>query len=987
MKRYWNKKIYKEGIFLKPLTIEEDHDPKQTKRERYDVRIYRNKNLLKSIVLITYVFVVIHIQFYILYGWQMSPAFILGQILVLVVLLVICPYLLAGMGRFRIPIKDSAKSANNTDGINKKTSIGWGIGCFVIAFCILYFWYQAYYPGAFSQESFEQYRQALSGTYTNYKPLLHTLLTFTLPIRLTGEISSVVLFQITEYAAVIAYMCYVLFQYGGKIVSTAAFLFVMLNPATGCMAVSPWEDTTFAMCTVLLMTFGLQIYMTGGKWLKSKRSLVFFALVLLTTTLVRHTGILFTFPFLIAVLVRVDSKKKIRFVIFFILAIDLIRGGLYPLLQDGTEGYGMGSLRVPMTVEELQESDLVYALDGVADWGIWPGIAENDLGMELQESSRRDLLVRYTEYSRNSGIKYLFWYAGVINLVVMIVVLGKGGVKSLYALPLLCYNFGSMFFQAGSEYRYFYMSFPVLPVLLFLLLGEKEGERENTEEIERAAVSGNTFDAGTNEHKIRSHTYAIAILYTLILFALNFIMVYNSNFWSDEGYSIMLSRMSFTDMLNATASDVHPPLYYVLLQIICRIMGFRWISYRLLSIIPYGLMLIFALTEIWKKIGKEAALILITCSSLLNTAVDYNVQTRMYSWGALFVLMSFYCLRGILQHNRIRDYAGFVVMSLGAAYTHYYCLIAVAFFYLVLLAVAVARRKEYFAKVIVSCVVTVAAYLPWFFILLRTFMRTTEEYWMTEIPLLKDCMLYLFSSRCESFLLLVFLVMTAVLILYETGIMQVGKAEKRKSPFLFSISGFHMNRDALWMSAGLLSILGTAITGIAVSEIFRPMFSVRYVYPVSAIAWLILGISLSKWKNKRVYAAIIVILIVRNCVPFYLENYQWQKKCEDKLKIVLEATREISVNDVILTDVPLMDWTIINAYYPGVFHRGITAENMGVLQEYDEYWLFLGTEMDDEKVQLLEGSGYEVMERVNDGNLGRMTVYIYEVRKEGRMHL
>ncbi|WP_347223616.1 hypothetical protein [Bacteroides congonensis] len=54
---------------------------------------------------------------------------------------------------------------------------------------------------------------------------------------------------------------------------------------------------------------------------------------------------------------------------------------------------------------------------------------------------------------------------------------------------------------------------------------------------------------------------------------------------------------------------------------------------------------------------------------------------------------------------------------------------------------------------------------------------------------------------------------------------------------------------------------------------------------------------------------------------------------------------------------------------------------MGVLQEYDDYWLFLGNEMDADKALFLEESGYEVTERINDGNLGRMTVYIYEVNR------
>lgn len=939
--------------------------------EDHSVKIYTNKNILHAAALAAYTFIIIHIQFYILCLGQMSPARILSQILVLVVLIVICPFLLTGVRRFSIPVKDRAKSADKTRHVGTKTGIVWGISCFILAFIILYYWYQAYYPGVFSTESVVQYKQALAGKYSGDSPLLQTWITFVLPIRLTGKASSVVLFQIAEYAVVIAYMSYVLFQYGGKIVSAVAFLYVIINPATGCMAVCPWDDTTFAMCAVLLMTLGLQIHMTDGKWLASKRAVVFFTVVLLVTTLVKHTGFLFTLPYLIAVLIRIDNKKKIRLIIYFILGVDLIGGSIFPMLQDGEASYKIGTFSIPMTMEELQGTDLVYAIDGTADWGIWPGLAENDLGLELQENGRRDLLAQYTEYSRNSGLKYLFWYIGIINLTVVIAALGKGGVKSLYALPLLCYNFGSMFLRAGSEFRYFYLSFPILPVLIFLLFGEKrnvQGDIEKTEGI-TVGLSGISW------------SYAVAILYTFILFALNFIMVFNINFWSDEGYSIMLSRMSFTEMINATAGDVHPPLYYILLQIICRIMGFQWISYRLLSIIPYGIILCFALTVIWKRFGKEEALILITCSSLLNTAIDYNVQTRMYSWGALFVLMSFYCMRGILEQNRMRDYAGFVVMSLGAAYTHYYCLISVAFFYLVLLLVAAVRKKEYLAKVLGACVITVIAYMPWFFILLQTFMRTSEGYWMTEIPSLKECMLYLFSSRCEEILLAVFLAATVGLITYETGILQLRKLREGQFPVLIKVSAFHMSRDIVWMTAGLVSIIGTALTGIAVSRVFRPMFSVRYVYPISAVAWLILGISLSKCRKKAVCAAVIVVLIVRNCLPFYLENYQWQKYCEDKLRAVLDVTEEISGDDVILTDALLMNWTIINTYYPGIPHREFMTGDMGVLQEYDEYWLFLENEIDSNEAQLLKESGYEIAERVSDGNLGRMTVYIYEVKK------
>lgn len=175
---------------------------------------------------------------------------------------------------------------------------------------------------------------------------------------------------------------------------------------------------------------------------------------------------------------------------------------------------------------------------------------------------------------------------------------------------------------------------------------------------------------------------------------------------------------------------------------------------------------------------------------------------------------------------------------------------------------------------------------------------------MTEISSLKECMLYPFGSRCEDILLIVFLVVTAALVACETGVIQFRKPEKGRILAVIIFSGFHMSRDMVWVAADLFSILRTALTGIALFQIFRPMFSVRYVYPVSVAVWLILGIGLSKCRKKTVCAAVIVVLIVRKCLPFYLENYQGQKNCEDKLKAVLDETEEISADNVILTDVP-----------------------------------------------------------------------------------
>ena len=73
----------------------------------------------------------------------------------------------------------------------------------------------------------------------------------------------------------------------------------------------------------------------------------------------------------------------------------------------------------------------------------------------------------------------------------------------------------------------------------------------------------------------------ILYLYGTILFILNAIRIFDNNFWGDEAFSIALSHMNFIDMLKATATDVHPPLYYAILQIGFRLLGNHGFVYHL----------------------------------------------------------------------------------------------------------------------------------------------------------------------------------------------------------------------------------------------------------------------------------------------------------------------------------------------------------------------------------------------------------------------
>ena len=464
-----------------------------------------------------------------------------------------------------------------------------------------------------------------------------------------------------------------------------------------------------------------------------------------------------------------------------------------------------------------------------------------------------------------------------------------------------------------------------------------------------------------NEKNKFDYLQIAVVVFAMVLVVLNLLRIFDNNFWGDEAFTIRLSEMSIPDMLRATAEDVHPPLYYGIVQFFCKIFGYTGIVYHLASFVPYVIVIVTALTVIRNRFGTEASVLLITLSSLLETAVSFHVEVRMYSWCSLFMLASFLALYSILTLNRTRDYVWFVLASLAGAYTHYYCLISVAFFYVILLGWALVKKETYLKKTLIACLVTVIVYLPWLIVLLQTFQRTMGDFWMTNIPYLKECFAYLFSGKLQYILFAVMLVAVVFTAWYQ-----------RKKP-----------GKVLWLIAGMSSIFGTILVGNLVSRIFRPVFIVRYLYPVAIIAWVLLAVGIAGCKYKRLYCAAITVALMITCIPQCLNIYQEEKAQNVLLKETLDATKEITGEDaVILTDLAYLDWTVLDYYYPDVEHVLLENQEIPKLDKKKDCWLMLQGEIPlDAEVQL-EEQGYTADTVVENGTLGTNPVRIYKLNNK-----
>ncbi len=280
----------------------------------------------RGIVLITYMWLIL-MAYVIVYvdvtSQEMRRRFYIVSTaeVILLVLVYICPKLLQWAEQFSITHHESL-SADRKRRIFLKT--------WLISMSFFFVMYFIFYPGSLNPDNIGQFHQALSGRYNDAHPAFQTMFAYTLPLKLSGGwLASVYIFQIIFFSAVLAYTARVLYEYGGRRYTKWTLFYMLLNPFTYVMALTPLKDTSLAIAALLLMTFAVRIYFTKGEWLKNIFHTAVFMIVITAGTIFRHNALLFTVPLLFAVSLYVKKRHALLMFICFIAMIWGIRGPLY----------------------------------------------------------------------------------------------------------------------------------------------------------------------------------------------------------------------------------------------------------------------------------------------------------------------------------------------------------------------------------------------------------------------------------------------------------------------------------------------------------------------------------------------------------------------------------------------------------------------------------------------------------------------------------
>src|SRR5512135_1355049 len=134
----------------------------------------------------------------------------------------------------------------------------------------------------------------------------------------------------------------------------------------------------------------------------------------------------------------------------------------------------------------------------------------------------------------------------------------------------------------------------------------------------------------------------LVLLLILLAFGLRLHRLSFQPLWGDEGWSFYFASTSLGDMVRLTAVDIHPPLYYALLNGWLQVAGSTPEAARFLSVVAGTLLAALAYRTAARLFDHTAGLAAAAVVTLAPFAVYYSQEVRMYGLVTLLSLASVY---------------------------------------------------------------------------------------------------------------------------------------------------------------------------------------------------------------------------------------------------------------------------------------------------------------------------------------------------------
>ena len=473
------------------------------------------------------------------------------------------------------------------------------------------------------------------------------------------------------------------------------------------------------------------------------------------------------------------------------------------------------------------------------------------------------------------------------------------------------------------------------------------------------------------------------IILAIVLVSLHFIRIFDNTFKYDEMLPLLTERMNWSAMLEQVARWGHTPFHYIIIWISCRIFGYTGSLCHLVSFLPYFVIAGVAVSVVQKWFGMRTAAILLLQSSLLENAVMYNMEVRMYSLCQMFVLLVYLVAYQIFHIRRTRYFVLITLFSLGAVYSHYFALAPIGIIYLFLLFYLVKTDLRNVWKVVLSGGAILFLFFPWMWFVYRIRGEIVAQYVLEKLNW-RTCLEYIFDSKYSLVILILFVCIFIITSLYQFHILRIERKDFGKTEIEICVDPreWNVSCDWIWSMSGVCATFGTIVVSQLISEMLYPILTLRYLYPSLILMWLLLGICVSKCYLKKWITIALVALVTFSCVPQYYRTVKAEYHNKAVLQHTLETTENIDADDYIMTNNDHVNWPTLSFYYPDVKHDFFRKNEQLHFDTNVTNWLFLETPITKDIADNLEKQGYSAEQIVSAGYIGMYRVWVYKIIKD-----
>ena len=333
---------------------------------------------------------------------------------------------------------------------------------------------------------------------------------------------------------------------------------------------------------------------------------------------------------------------------------------------------------------------------------------------------------------------------------------------------------------------------------------------------------------------------AILILLYMFVSPLSHVFINIDEYWT---YSLV--NLPFMNGMNVAIHDVHPPLHYLILYLLTPFGLDNLYLLKVVSIIPYILIMIVSATKIRRDYGWLTAGLFVFCIGVMSDFFMEFLTIRMYSWGLFFVLMAFIYYNEVTTNWDRKSWVLLSLFTLLSAYTQYFFIITCGLIYLLILYEILTEHKDKLKQFGKSLLALIVLYAPWGIVFVYQIKTQAAE--TNEGFKLVNAIHYItaFAIKSQDFKLesIIFkLIAFAFLILI--------------------LALIYRNKDR-FAGAGVFLMYATIAIGIiSLMSSFSNTMRIRYLIPVLGIFWLSASIEIGKIKSDKLLACALILVII-----------------------------------------------------------------------------------------------------------------------------